>query len=1129
MAEARSAGNLTRRVDAALTTDAWTLMSDQWKGLVFNLLKNAASGSVEDNRGKRRVGRRGGRGDRAMLQDYPLEDIDSLIMEDGDSDYQMAALLTHKAIAGEGWDVSINAELHRLRQQCEANGVHPLFHRMADDFQSVLGEMKMFEAVLVKEDEDPTWLERCRIDATDSEKVIAMLEPPLGVHLSAAALNPLKRLHTQLQRKGGFRPQWLEKQLVPSVLELKSGGGGLLAATLSLAAQKDDAEERFLTLCDEEGEVGEIAGLQNLLMQITRREDEVWSDCISLSGDDSLTQAIRARAWALTPWETEEVDLNTLLDGEKEMNEWCQARDLELDSSSLLWNIIRLMVESDRQADAEPYLERVSICHQHHLNTTLALVGGDARATALAKIKAVVNNSDGINLAPLLDNQDVPVEVRLEASNLLEESGDANEKEERMMLELYVNSGDMPALANHLAALDDSAATHPHLTLLTARLIGAENEAELLDWAKTARRRSFLALSDAECPNYLSAGAFALISMLDGGSADMVAVSELLNAEGLQVFKQCRRAMMEDGDGLVPEQVLQKLQEEVVRASDEEMGAVEKMLFTQLILNLHLNRADSELQKADTTSHAIAEEIIESVLATTPPTDRILRIIDAQVMEHGVASRELEKWYKTNHPRTMQAYIASARYADKRGGRQQAARAYRNAAEKCHDFEMKQKLNKEALISFAHAECWAEAIEILETEAGLKVNITERFRLYLECCDEAARGRMEKARDLVLASVREIRNVEKTNREGETYEVEEVFHKQDELNLLLTYPSTHRLPEEPFRGRVLAALNRVQRGRRRRGGELESRFQSAISRRDFREIRDIANDAEELRGPEHGLLFYERAMDSGTFDVAGLQRISNMEQVMYQRSAERIPVRKRAHLKNLALKPLVLIDTNLLIDALVERVLHHLEINRETPLHLDSRREFHRTLLFHRMQGKADINIPAVVRSQLLTMMKWPDRIKDICGEKLVNPAAWDEKIDEQVLTKLANEVLDEYSSWSPPKEMGVNKVVQEGREDMEQFLLELRDIYREVTNAKKRRGHHSHRYEIKGEKIYPEKSDIDIMLFTAYLANEPLDGFGSILLATRDSDFTIPGRTLQEKYGFVVVDNAQAFSRYTF
>ena len=47
-------------------------------------------------------------------------------------------------------------------------------------------------------------------------------------------------------------------------------------------------------------------------------------------------------------------------------------------------------------------------------------------------------------------------------------------------------------------------------------------------------------------------------------------------------------------------------------------------------------------------------------------------------------------------------------------------------------------------------------------------------------------------------------------------------------------------------------------------------------------------------------------------------------------------------------------------------------------------------------------------------------------------------------------------------------------------------------------------------------------MCDAALLAASPLQEIGNILVATRDSDFRLVSRALEEKYGFGVVSDAQ-------
>ena len=217
--EERSHGNIGRRLATAPTTEAWGMMGKEWQGLIFNLLKyDAENNSASSGKGKKRVGRRGGRGDRMMMQQWDLEDIKSLLTGESDADYRLATLLMHKAMMGEDWDNNWNTILNQLRSQCESQGVHPVFHSLASTFQPVLGELGVYDSVEVEIDDDADWLESCRIDASDCELLTDLLKPPLGIQLKATQLAPLKRLHDLMVRKGGVKPQWLLRHLVSRLL-----------------------------------------------------------------------------------------------------------------------------------------------------------------------------------------------------------------------------------------------------------------------------------------------------------------------------------------------------------------------------------------------------------------------------------------------------------------------------------------------------------------------------------------------------------------------------------------------------------------------------------------------------------------------------------------------------------------------------------------------------------------------------------------------------------------------------------------------------------------------------------------------------------------------------------------------
>ena len=97
----------------------------------------------------------------------------------------------------------------------------------------------------------------------------------------------------------------------------------------------------------------------------------------------------------------------------------------------------------------------------------------------------------------------------------------------------------------------------------------------------------------------------------------------------------------------------------------------------------------------------------------------------------------------------------------------------------------------------------------------------------------------------------------------------------------------------------------------------------------------------------------------------------------------------------------------------------------------------------------------------------------------------------------------------------------EEIRQELEEFLIDHTEVYDEITAMKRQHGEPI-RSVINDRDIYPEKPDQTIMCLAASMANQPLGEIGSILIATRDSDFTLVARAVEEKFGFGVIANSR-------
>ena len=72
-----------------------------------------------------------------------------------------------------------------------------------------------------------------------------------------------------------------------------------------------------------------------------------------------------------------------------------------------------------------------------------------------------------------------------------------------------------------------------------------------------------------------------------------------------------------------------------------------------------------------------------------------------------------------------------------------------------------------------------------------------------------------------------------------------------------------------------------------------------------------------------------------------------------------------------------------------------------------------------------------------------------------------------------------------------------------------------------------SKRTKIGQDAIYPERGDRDIMSEAALMADSMHKGIGAILVASRDADFWIVRRSLEETFGFGVVRTARELSQW--
>ena len=460
-----------------------------------------------------------------------------------------------------------------------------------------------------------------------------------------------------------------------------------------------------------------------------------------------------------------------------------------------------------------------------------------------------------------------------------------------------------------------------------------------------------------------------------------------------------------------------------------------------------------------------------------------------------------------------------------------AARDYRKAGDNPEfDYEHSLTLYRKALIHLAFAEQWHEAVELLDAQPALKSAITQRFQLYLRVSHTAKSQDTNSATKLLKEFVKRTKIVTEENDDGEMVEVPRVHYAEDDLDMLKTYPLEHprTLPQDPFSGRVTAAINSLNKNRRRQKNSLDVRFNQLMQgdSPSTDEVYALAKEASKVR-PVDGLMYLERAQNSTSFTDAEIRTLRDVEKSMFSLNRQNIPNSSRRYLRNLSLAPLVIVDTNILVDALIDRISEKLHLVGEASLDIRGQGSFHKVLLSKARDKKLQLLLPDIVQQELAGIVSGAHTLQARFYDSLVSPELLESVFSSKTLGLLADEVLKDYNTWRPLNlELEKEAASLENLASIEKFLLESTEIYEEITAMKRTRGEPV-RTVINGKDVYPESPDRIIMGIAMQLATQSLQDIGTVLVATRDGDFTLVARAFEEQFGFGIAKNSRSLNAW--
>ena len=282
---------------------------------------------------------------------------------------------------------------------------------------------------------------------------------------------------------------------------------------------------------------------------------------------------------------------------------------------------------------------------------------------------------------------------------------------ENLALDIFTEFGDANRIGSILMKMENGASMHPHRTLLVHHLLPGNADQELCDWVLKTRPEALDVLAN-EPSGVLSETSIGLVKLLEGAPADLAAIQRRVagNREAIRAFNQCRQAMLKDGDGLVPADRLDKLQSSINNSS---LSGVELRLFSAVLDRLRFNRAIRLLDDHNEESTNSAISTLDGLVGENPR----MKIVDAirqVVLEHdSIAIPAFAEWHRLHAASSSWHQIILASIEEMAGNNLSAGRSLRRASmDVSFSFENRVRLARRALIAFAHAGRFSDAVEM---------------------------------------------------------------------------------------------------------------------------------------------------------------------------------------------------------------------------------------------------------------------------------------------------------------------------------------------------------------------------------------------------------------------------------
>ncbi|MDA0877350.1 MAG: hypothetical protein O3B05_00585 [archaeon] len=1120
-----------QRLAVVSREDEFKLLEKPWQGILLLALNEIAPPTADDDedgsapmRGARQMrGRRGGRNARSSSS--PLDNLPTAeVVAENDAfspAFAFAVLTARKGMESDAWDNGMDAHLDRLRDRCLAEGVHPVWHAVArrSPLLSLLGGFPEGEDAAATVDLSTFDASLGDISGSDATELLRLLTAAAPYVLDASQKVALATVTAQVESGRGLT-------LDAALEDLE----GPLSVVPVVVAQACNQPLPIRALEHLKAHDEPLASAHEDLAGLKQGKVTSWSTSAAAGDASSLAHARSVLAWRHAPEAAAEATSNTLQHG---LDLLTAVDGGGHDVERLRWWHLGALVREGEADQASSALQDVSVDPDADVDAILSLVLAIGTPEAIGWFENLLNVLHADGLRAVVQHAGLPSEVRMQALRRMQDATEGGlDVGHEDIIPLLLDGMELRRLARVLSD-DDVANAHPWEVVLCAHLLAANRDMNLYHSIRAQRARLVSTLHDASPPTSFSDVTPDLLRLLEGGqvASDLFTMSK----SALKAFGQITKALAEEGNGRVDDKAITAFEKE---AAQLDLTAMDAGLVRTLLTTLRLNVAIHALQNG--TAGEETTSTVNALVAEANVPTRVVHAVRNLLFDHDLPLPALAAWYQEHDPTSPWSIVSRATVASAEGQHLRAAQEYGRAAkagqerevsednEFAFDFEHRVALNRKSLIHFAFAGEWKRAIDLLEDEASLRTAMTERFQLYLRVSYLASQGRTDDATQLIQQAVLEREVIFDEDDEGNVIERRRTWFNEDVLDLLMAYPRGHAipLPDEPFTGRVRAAQNlTAQRSRHRRNAD--QRYAQLMDASPTpEEVYELASRVAEDQALT-GLMYLERALGANCFRLTQQRQLQRSMHSLFTMKRGDIPVRDRRHLRHLPLPPLVLVDTNVLVDALLDRLIRETGRNLGAGLAIDASRDMHHHLERLGREGKIRLFIPDVVKHELSSIAKGGDVLRHRLHEMVASPDDVLHLMEGDMVQEAEAAVMKAFDTWADNEPRFEEEARADGRrEQLEAFLIDHKDIYDEVSAMKRMRGSPK-RTMLDGMDIYPESEDLDIMCLAMHLASMPLQDLGAVLVATRDGDFSLVAPSLIEHLGFGAVRSARQLNEW--